>query len=86
MAGRRAAAAISDTYLKPVQGLYLTTKTLDSKFYSEMAMGAPNSWGRFMVEAGALNHIPTGFPLKYSTVLPSRSGMFLSDRQRQLSP
>lgn len=78
--------ALSDTYLKPVQGLYLTTKTLDSKFYSDMALAAPNSWGRFLLQAGALNHIPPGFPLKNTTVLPSRSGMFLSDRQRQLSP
>jgi 4-amino-4-deoxy-L-arabinose transferase-like glycosyltransferase len=71
--------AIND-YLAPVKGLYFSTVTMDDKFLSNMARGEPDSWGHFIINAGLLNQLPTGFPLKAQKILGS--GAFLTDRQR----
>jgi len=72
--------AIGDNYSKPVNGLYLTPETLDSKFFSELAHSSDNSWGRFILLAGAQNKFPDNFPLRTPQILAS--GLFLTDHQR----
>jgi hypothetical protein len=73
--------AIND-YLKPVQGLYLTPKTLDAKFASDWMRADEHSWGNFILQAVAQGKIPTSFPLNHSPTgfFPER--MFLTDAER----
>ncbi len=74
--------ALSD-FIKPVQGLYLTSETLDVKLLSECLRTPPDSWGNFALKitTGA----STTFPLRVSP-LPGviKSGIFLTDRPRWL--
>ena len=67
-------------YLKPVKGLYFTTLSMDDKFLSNMAHGADNSWGRFLLNAGMQSKFPKGFPLQTPKILGT--GLFVSDRPR----
>jgi hypothetical protein len=73
--------ALND-YFQPVKGIYLTTETLDGKFFSEMARGGENGWGHFSVQVGMKNDFPRGFPLQIPKVL--NSGIFFTDRPRWL--
>jgi hypothetical protein len=70
---------------KPVRGLYLTKRTLDSGFMSGFFLDqAPGSWGSFVLNGVVRDgQLPRGFPLRYSlgTVLP-QGHFFLSDRPR----
>ena len=74
--------AIND-YLKPVQALYLTPETMDSKLASD-CLRPPDlhTWGTFVLQAVAQNKIPPGFPLVQAPpgFLPDR--LFLSDWAR----
>lgn len=68
-------------YVKPVNGLYLTLGTLNSKLFSECLQGGKDSWGKFVYQVIATSQIPPDFPLKaapYGVV----SGLFLTDHQR----
>jgi hypothetical protein len=72
--------AINDD-LKPVQGLYFTPETMDSKLLTDCVRSSENSWGNFLLKAAGQNHIPAKFPLIHA---PSGlvSGLFITDRQR----
>ncbi|MGH8023908.1 MAG: ArnT family glycosyltransferase, partial [Limisphaerales bacterium] len=75
-------------YLKPVNALYLTTRTMDSRLLSDCYRAGKDSWGGFVVNALAKEQIPAGFPLRHS---PSgeaavESGMFLTDLDRWKLP
>lgn len=69
-------------YQKPIQGLYLSPATLDSKFTTEMLKSPDGAWGRFVLEALMRTNVPATFPLKQSPrgMLPEH--LFLSDRNR----
>ncbi len=73
--------AINDN-LKPVQALYLTPKTMDGKFVTDMLHSGEHSWGSFITQGVLQNQIPTGFPLRNAPTgfLPDR--LFLTDRER----
>jgi len=73
--------AIND-YMKPVQALYLTTETMDSKLASDCLRPAQHTWGNFVLQAIAQNKIPAGFPLVHAPqgFLPDR--LFLADWDR----
>jgi hypothetical protein len=74
--------AIND-YLKPVQALYLTPVTMDSKLASDCLQRPElHSWGDFVLQAVAQKKIPTGFPLFQAPpgFLPDR--LFLTDYAR----
>jgi hypothetical protein len=75
--------AVND-YLKPVQALYLTPVTMDSRFASEWVprQGA-KTWGVFLLDAILVKRgFPTRFPLReaYPGLLPQQ--FFLTDRKR----
>jgi hypothetical protein len=68
--------AIND-YIKPVNALYLTPKSMDGKYLTDMAQAELNTWGHFIFAAGD-NHFPEGFPLRQPKIL--NSGFLLTDR------
>jgi hypothetical protein len=72
-------SAIND-YFRTVKGVYLTTLTLDDKFFSDVARGDKNSWPHFVLNVAAKNEYPDGFPL--SAAKAFGSGLFFTDRQR----
>jgi hypothetical protein len=67
--------------LEPVQALFLTQRTTDDRFLSEMML-KPASWSHFVAECQAHGEVPTGFPLTKAPTgfLPYQ--MFLSDKVR----
>jgi hypothetical protein len=67
--------------LERVKAVYLTERTTDARFLSEMML-KPSSWPRFVAECQAHGEVPTGFPLTKapSGFLPYQ--MFLSDEAR----
>ncbi|MCX6881032.1 MAG: glycosyltransferase family 39 protein [Verrucomicrobia bacterium] len=70
-------------YMRPIQALYLTQITMDTKFLSEMVRGgAEGVWGRFVLDSLLRTNVPSGFPLKQAPkgYLPEQ--LFLSDRIR----
>ena len=74
--------AIND-YIKPIRALYLTQRTLDSKFYSDWISAGERSWGSFTLQSLVEKRIPGSFPLRWSPrgeVLPGQ--MFLADWER----
>jgi hypothetical protein len=64
-----------------VKAVYLTQRTTDERFLSEMML-KPSSWARFVAECQAHGEVPTGFPLTKapSGFLPHQ--LFLSDEAR----
>jgi len=73
-------------WIKPIQALYLTPKTMDSRFISDWGV-AEKPWGSFIVQVVAQYQIPPGFPLRIAPkgYLPER--LFLTDRERwKLAP
>jgi hypothetical protein len=71
--------------LEPVKALWLTQRTTDERFLSEMML-KPASWSHFVAECQAHGEVPTGFPLTKapSGFLPYQ--MFLSDQARWRTP
>jgi hypothetical protein len=67
--------------IKPVRMVYLTQRTTERRFLSQMAV-EPNSWGNFILDCWVHREAPDGFPLAYapSGYLPYQ--MLLSDRPR----
>ena len=49
-------------WMKPVQALYLTPKTMDSRFVSDWVRAREHSWGSFILQVVTQNQIPPGFP------------------------
>ena len=73
-------------WMKPVQALYLTPETMDSRFVSDWA-GRERSWGGFVLSVVTQHQIPPGFPLRIAPkeYLPER--LYLTDRERwKLTP
>ncbi len=89
--GNRQCVPLSQTYpneffrmnddVKTVQALYLTPKTMDGRFLSQMVKDR-QSWGRFVLESLSKGEVPDGFPLKKSPAgfLPDQ--FFLTDWER----
>jgi len=79
--------ALND-YIKPVQALYLTPETIDSRFISDWITPREFSWGSFIIQAVLQGQIPPKFPLRFAPpvkFLPDR--LFLTDRERwKLTP
>ena len=74
-------------WLKPVQALYLTPETMDSRFVSDWVKTRDYSWGGFILQVVTQNQIPPGFPLRIAPkgYLPER--LYLTDRERwKLTP
>jgi hypothetical protein len=74
-------------WIKPVQALYLTPETMDSRFVSDWVRTRDYSWGSFILQVVTQNQIPPGFPLRIAPkgYLPER--LFLTDRERwKLTP
>jgi len=71
--------------LAPIKAVYLTERTTDSRFLSQM-MEDPKSWGHFVVECEGHGEVPTGFPLTKapSGLLPRQ--MLLSEQARWRMP
>jgi len=53
---------------------------MDAKFFSDMARGDENSWGRLILQVGVQNEFPEHFPLRYPRSM--LSGLFLADSPR----
>ena len=76
---------VINDWMKPVQAVYFTPETMDAKFFSDMARGNKNSWGRFILQVGIQNQFPEHFPLRYPKSMVS--GLFLADSPRwELAP
>ena len=70
---------------KPVHGLYLTTLTMDARFYSQMLRGQDWAWGKFVMDSlVTTNGLPVGFPLKHAPAGPylGNGQLFLTDWPR----
>jgi hypothetical protein len=70
-------------WIKPVQALYLTPRTMDGRFVSDWVRPHDNGWGSFVVEAVLEKQVPPTFPLRHEPAgmfLPER--VFLTDRER----
>lgn len=67
---------------KPVNALYLTPQTIDSRLLSECLRGRDNGWGRFILRCLAFKEVPDNFPLHEmpNGFLPEQ--IFLSDSRR----
>jgi hypothetical protein len=66
----------------PVSALYLTSKTLDGRFISDIAAGGEASWGNFAFEVMTRHEKPEQFPLTQAFEGFGSSAIFLSDRKR----
>jgi hypothetical protein len=73
--------AIND-YQKPIKLLYLTPKTMDSRFLTQWIRAGEQSWGSFILESMVKKKVPTYFPLTESQEgwLPEQ--LVLTDWQR----
>jgi hypothetical protein len=69
-------------FLKPINALYLTPRTLDSRFVSGWIRAGDFSWGDFVVNTLLKSEVPPEFPLRQmpSGYLPEQ--LFLSDWKR----
>ncbi|MBM3823274.1 MAG: glycosyltransferase family 39 protein [Verrucomicrobia bacterium] len=76
--------AVSD-FQKPVSALYLTQRTTDAKFHSQMVKPQATSWEWFILQGLVKTNLPSGFPLKKSAGGFETVGHFyLTDRERWL--
>jgi hypothetical protein len=71
-------------YIKPVNGLYLTMRTMDGRLLTDCFRSGKDSWGNFVMNALAKQQIPPKFPLRHapSGSAAVDSGMFLTDVDR----
>lgn len=71
--------AVND-YQEPIRALYLTPKTLNAPFLTQMVK--ERGWGQFVLESVMNKEVPKGFPLKKAPAgfLPEQ--LFLTDRER----
>ncbi len=69
-------------WIKPVQALYLTPETMDSRFVTDWVRTRDYSWGSFILQVVTQSQIPPHFPLRIAPTgfLPER--LFLTDRER----
>jgi 4-amino-4-deoxy-L-arabinose transferase-like glycosyltransferase len=73
--------AIND-FLKPIQALYLTAESMDSKFVSQWVQAGEQSWGSFVAETVLLSKEPVGFPLRKAQAEYFPYQLFLTDWER----
>jgi 4-amino-4-deoxy-L-arabinose transferase-like glycosyltransferase len=74
-------------YGKPVNGLFVSTRTTDSKFLSGWFSGDNQGWGAFFFQAFARREVPPGFPLKSAPEgLFTNGELLLMDRDRWSVP
>lgn len=73
--------AIND-YLKPINGLYLTPRTTDSRFLTGWVMAGERSWANLVIDALVSRSVPPWCPLRAapSGFLPEQ--LFLADWAR----
>lgn len=69
-------------YQKPVQALYLTQRTTDSRFLSNWVRGENQGWATFLFEIIVRKEVPAGFPLRKAPDGFSPDQLFLSDFAR----
>jgi hypothetical protein len=69
-------------FQKPIQGLYLTPITMDSKFLTQMLKSPDGEWCRFVLDSILRTNVPTGFPLKKAPTGLFPEQVFLTDRAR----
>jgi 4-amino-4-deoxy-L-arabinose transferase-like glycosyltransferase len=67
--------------LKTIKAVYLTQRTTNSRFLSQMMLN-PKSWGHFVVECEGHGEVPTGFPLTKAPLSFLPDQMLLSDQAR----
>ena len=82
--GRDDFFAINDLQ-KPIHALYLTTLSMDARFYSQMLKGQDWAWGKFVMDSlVTTNGLPPGFPLKHTPIGPylGNGQFFLTDWPR----
>jgi hypothetical protein len=73
--------AISD-YQKPINLLYLTPQSLDSRFLTQWFKVGEQSWGSFIVEVVMKRKVPEYFPLSKSPAGWPTEQLVLTDWQR----
>jgi hypothetical protein len=73
--------AIND-FLKPIQALYLTAETMDSKFVSQWVQAGEQSWGSFIAQTVLLREEPVRFPLRKARAGWFPYQLFLTDWER----
>ena len=76
-----------NNWMKPIQALYLTPETMDSRFVTDWARAREYSWGSFILQVVTQHQIPPRFPLRIAPngYLPDR--LYLTDRERwKLTP
>ena len=70
-------------YHKPVQAIFITPLTMDSRFLSQMVRGSERGWGRFTLDCAMKQEIPDYFPLKFSPIFNLMPDFFfLADYER----
>ena len=69
-------------YLKPISALYLTPRTLDSRFVSDWVRAGEASWGSFFIQTIVKNEVPANFPLRQMPTGYLPEQLFLSDWKR----
>jgi 4-amino-4-deoxy-L-arabinose transferase-like glycosyltransferase len=78
--------AIEDD-MKPIKALYLTPRTTDARFISDLADTEDRTWGNFIVGVAILREVPKAFPLQNSPeTFPVPQQIFLTDRVRWQKP
>lgn len=71
---------------KPINGLYLTPRTLDMRFGSDMVRGGRRSWGNLILNIMLRKEVPKPFPLReiVPEFLPEQ--LFITDWKRSPQP
>ena len=68
---------------KAVNGLYISTRTTDSPFFSGWFANENQGWGSFLLQSFVRHEIPNGFPLNKSPEgLFTNGELLLMDRER----
>jgi 4-amino-4-deoxy-L-arabinose transferase-like glycosyltransferase len=73
--------AIND-FQKPINGVYLTPKTLDQRFQTELFRSGAFSWGNLILNTLLRREVPPGFPLREIAPEYLPEQMFLTDWKR----
>ena len=69
-------------YQKQIRSLYLTPKTIDSRFLSDWIRSGEHSWGSFVLSIIVGKEVPKYFPLRRMPAGFMPEQLFVSDRQR----
>lgn len=70
-------------YQRAIKAVYISSLTMDGRFYSQMVRSPEWAWGRFALDFVVRQSIPTGFPLKEAHPHFMQSGqIFMSDWRR----